>query len=70
MRMSRYIAVKLHQTKHVRFIELLTEKLKQEAANYPNRSFGKEADERHQKLISQAKKSRQNFISRESNPRY
>lgn len=56
MRMSRYIAVKLHQTKHVRFIELLTEKLKQEAANYPNRSFGKEADERHQKLISQAKK--------------
>lgn len=70
MRMSRYIAVKLHQTKHVRFIELLTEKLKQEAANYPNRSFGKEADEKHQKLISQAKKSRQNFISRESNPRY
>ena len=56
MRMSRYIAVKLHQTKHVRFIELLTEKLKQEAANYPNRSFGKEADERHQELISQAKK--------------
>ena len=56
MRMSRYIAVKLHQTKHVRFIELLTEKLKQEAANYPNRSFGKEADERHQRLISQAKK--------------
>ena len=56
MRMSRYIAVKLHQTKHVRFIELLTEKLKQEAANYPNRSFGKEADERHQKLISQAQK--------------
>ena len=56
MRMSRYIAVKLHQTKHVCFIELLTEKLKQEAANYPNRSFGKEADERHQKLISQAKK--------------
>ena len=56
MRTSRYIAVKLHQTKHVRFIELLTEKLKQEAANYPNRSFGKEADERHQKLISQAKK--------------
>lgn len=56
MRMSRYIAVKLHQTKHVHFIELLTEKLKQEAANYPNRSFGKEADERHQKLISQAKK--------------
>ena len=56
MRMSRYIAVKLHQTKHARFIELLTEKLKQEAANYPNRSFGKEADERHQKLISQAKK--------------
>ena len=46
MRMSRYIAVKLHQTKHVLFIELLTEKLKQEAANYPNRSFGKEADER------------------------
>ena len=44
MRMSRYIAVKLHQTKHVRFIELLTEKLR------------KEADERHQELISQAKK--------------
>ena len=55
MRMTRYIAGKLHQIKHARLVDLLTEKLKKEAANYPNRSFGKEADERHQKLIDQAK---------------
>lgn len=64
MRMTRYIAGKLHQTKHARLVDLLTEKLKQEAANYPNRSFGKEADESQQKLINQAK-AEQEKLSRQ-----
>lgn len=64
MHMTRYIAGKLHQEKHARLIDLLTEKLKQETSNYPNRSFGKEADERHQKLISQAK-AEQEKLSRQ-----
>ena len=55
MRMTRYIAGKLHQTKHAHLIDLLTEKLKKETASYPDRSFGTEADERYQKLINQAK---------------
>ena len=62
MRMTRYIARKLHQTKHARLIDLLTEKLKKEAANYPNRSFGKEADEKYQKLINQAKAEQQKLL--------
>ena len=62
MRMTRYIARKLHQIKHARLIDLLTEKLKKETASYPNRSFGKEADERHQKLINQAKAEQQKLL--------
>lgn len=53
--MTRYIAKKLHQTKHAKLVDLLTEKLKQEAATYPKRNFGKEVEEKHQKLYEQAK---------------
>lgn len=55
MQVSRYIARKLQQIKHARLIDLLTEKLKKETASYPNRSFGKETDQRHQKLLDQAR---------------
>ena len=61
MRMTCYIARKLHQTKHACLIDLLTEKLKKETASYPDRSFGKEADERHQKLIAKAKAEQEKF---------
>lgn len=70
MRMSRYIAVKLHQTKHVRFIELLTEKLKQEPQTIQTGVSEKKLMKDIRDLSVRQKKSRQNFISRESNPRY
>ena len=69
MRMSRYIAVKLHQTKHVRFIELLTEKSQTRSRKLSKPEFEKKLMKDIRNL-SVRQKSRQNYISRESNPKY
>lgn len=48
---ARLVAGALHQNRHTAVIDLLTEKLKKEAAVYPNRSFGKKADQQLNSLL-------------------
>lgn len=58
---ARLVARALHQNRHGAVIDLLTEKLKKEAAGYPNRSFGEEADKQLNSLIKKAKMLQQNL---------
>ena len=52
---AQYIAKLLHQGYHGATVDLLTEKIKKEASTYPNRSFGKEGDEKLGRLLDKAK---------------
>ena len=54
--MARIFARALHKSRHTAVVDLLTSKIKKEAGNYPNRSFGEEADIRLTRLWSKAKK--------------
>lgn len=58
---ARLVARALHQNRHGAVIDLLTEKLKKEAAGYPNRSFGEKADKQLNSLIKKAKMLQQNL---------
>lgn len=58
---ARLVARALHQNRHGAVIDLLTEKLKKEAADYPNRSFGEKADKQLNSLIKKAKMLQQNL---------
>lgn len=58
---ARLVARALHQIRHGAVIDLLTEKLKKEAAGYPNRSFGEKADKQLNSLIKKAKMLQQNL---------
>ena len=58
---ARLVARALHQNCHGAVIDLLTEKLKKEAADYPNRSFGEKADKQLNSLIKKAKMLQQNL---------
>ena len=58
---ARLVARALHQNRHRAVIDLLTEKLKKEAADYPNRSFGEKADKQLNSLIKKAKMLQQNL---------
>ena len=51
----------LHQNRHTAVIDLLTEKLKKEAAVYPNRSFGEKADQQLNSLLEKARMLQQNL---------
>lgn len=53
--MAQYIAKLLHQGYHSAAVDLLTEKIKKEASTYPDRSFGKEGDEKLQRLLDKAR---------------
>ena len=59
---ARLVARALHQNRHGVVIDLLTEKLKKEAADYPNRSFGEKADKQLNSLIKKAKMLQQNLV--------
>ena len=59
---DRLVARALHQNRHGVVIDLLTEKLKKEAADYPNRSFGEKADKQLNSLIKKAKMLQQNLV--------
>ena len=54
--MAKIFARALHRSKHGAVIDTLTEKIKKEAGNYPDRSFGGEADKQLNSLLSKAKK--------------
>ena len=58
---ARLVARALHQNCHGAVIDLLTEKLKKGAADYPNRSFGEKADKQLNSLIKKAKMLQQNL---------
>lgn len=58
---ARLAARALHQNRHGAVIDLLTEKLKKEAAGYPNRSFGEKANKQLNSLIKKAKMLQQNL---------
>lgn len=54
--LARIFARALHQNRHAAVVDLLTSKIKKEAGNYPDRSFGEEADTRLNRLWVKAKK--------------
>ena len=58
---ARLVAGALHQNRHTAVIDLLTEKLKKEAAVYPNRSFGEKADQQLNSLLEKARMLQQNL---------
>ena len=58
---ARLVAGALHQNRHTAVIDLLTEKLKREAAVYPNRSFGEKADQQLNSLLEKARMLQQNL---------
>lgn len=53
---ARIFARALHKTRHAAVVALLTSKIKKEAGNYPNRSFGEKADHQLNSLLSKARK--------------
>jgi len=53
---AQVFAWALHRNRHARVIDLLTEKIKNVAATYPNRSFGEEKDRQLNHLLSKAGK--------------
>lgn len=57
--LAKYLARKLHQNRHGKVVDLISEKLREEAAHYPVRSFGKEADEKLQELLDKAEKMKE-----------
>lgn len=57
--LAKYLARKLHQNRHSKVVDLISEKLRKEAAHYPARSFGKEADEKLQELLEKAEKMKE-----------
>lgn len=52
---AKYVAKLLHQGYHSAAVDLLTEKIKKEASTYPDRSFGKEGDEKLGRLLDKAR---------------
>lgn len=53
---AKMIARMLHRNAHAELVDLLNKKLRDEAAVYPRRSFGKETDKRYMGLIKWVKK--------------
>ena len=56
---ARIFAWVLHRNRHAAVIDLLTEKIKKEAGNYPDRSFDKETDSQLKLLLEKAEMMRQ-----------
>lgn len=56
---ARQIARMLHRNSHVAIVDLLTRRLEEAASVYPDRSFGKELDEKHLQFIRQMERRQQ-----------
>ena len=52
---AKRLAVMMHQSKHKKVIDLLTEKLQQATAGYPRRNFGEEMERRYQQTLKKIK---------------
>lgn len=48
---AKRLAVMLHQTKHCKIVELLTERLRQASAVYPRRIFGEDMEQKYQNTL-------------------
>ena len=59
---AKRFAVMLHQSKHKKVVELLTEKLQQATADYPRRIFGEDMERRYQQTLKKVKE-RQNELA-------
>ena len=52
---AKRLAVMLHQTKHSRIVDLLSERLQQATADYPRRFFGDDVERKYQQALERAK---------------
>lgn len=52
---AKQIARMLHRNAHSKIVDLLTRRLEEAVSAYPDRSFGKEADEKHLQLMKKAR---------------
>lgn len=53
--LAKRLAVMLHQSKHGKVVNLLTEKLQQATAGYPRRGFGEDMEQRYQQTLKKVK---------------
>ena len=52
---AKRLAVMLHQTKHSRIVDLLSERLQQATADYPRRFFGDDVERKYQQTLKRVK---------------
>lgn len=52
---AKRLAIMLHQMKHRKIVDLLTEKLQQAAAGYPRRFFGDDMEQKYQQTLEKVK---------------
>ena len=57
------LAVMLHQTKHSRIVDLLSERLQQATADYPRRFFGDDMERKYQQALERAKQRQRELKS-------
>ena len=60
---AKRLAVMLHQTKHSRIVDLLSERLQQATADYPRRFFGDDVERRYQQALERAKQRQRELKS-------
>ena len=60
---AKRLAVMLHQTKHSRIVDLLSERLQQATADYPRRFFGDDVERKYQQALERAKQRQRELKS-------
>ena len=55
---AKRLAAMLHQTKHCKIVELLTERLRQASAVYPRRIFGEDMEQKYQNTLKRVEEHR------------
>ena len=60
---AKRLAVMLHQTKHSRIVDLLSERLQQATADYPRRFFGDDMERKYQQALERAKQRQRELKS-------
>ena len=60
---AKRLAVMLHQTKHSRIVDLLSEWLQQATADYPRRFFGDDVERKYQQALERAKQRQRELKS-------
>ena len=60
---AKRLAVMLHQTKHSRIVDLLSERLQQATADYPRKIFGDDVERKYQQALERAKQRQRELKS-------